>query len=306
MTLLTKSKRENWDRRNEMNVYNVRAACDYLKENGVNVALTTFQQWTYHHAAGPKTVKIRGNHYFKKEELDEFIKEIKTATDTDSSGNKNPFINKLKLKNKVKKKNDEIMLNTAQTVDFFRSAGYAVTTGMLGNWRNTSTKSINKIPYQKIDIPGKRFKIFYKKSDLERWIKNVAPDELLMGKKPTHFHFKKDKPLKKNEKPHKDLPEKEIGIHHHNNKPVVQKDDDMMRMIQKDNDMMRKISGEVNSDSALVCFFYILMRDYLNAGAVEDIISQRMGRSKAHTYEFTNGWLANYAEDIVNRLSDDG
>ena len=63
---------------------------------------------------------------------------------------------------------------------------------------------------------------------------------------------------------------------------------------------IRKRSGEVQSNSLLVGFLYILMRDHLTPGKVEGIMFEHCSPGVASI--FTNGWLAKYAEDVANRL----
>ena len=63
---------------------------------------------------------------------------------------------------------------------------------------------------------------------------------------------------------------------------------------------MRKVSGKVDSDSKLVSFLYLLMRDHLPAGVVEGIIQEVTIDSTP--VQFTNGWLASYSKDIEERL----
>jgi hypothetical protein len=64
---------------------------------------------------------------------------------------------------------------------------------------------------------------------------------------------------------------------------------------------LRERSGSVDTNSDLVSFFYELMRDHLSAGTVETIAinSNSYGEGK---WALTNGWLANYAKDLVKRL----
>lgn len=62
---------------------------------------------------------------------------------------------------------------------------------------------------------------------------------------------------------------------------------------------MRERSGMVSSDDSLVSLLYELMRDYVPPGTIEGI----MASCKTDTETvFTNGWLANYAKDLANRL----
>lgn len=64
---------------------------------------------------------------------------------------------------------------------------------------------------------------------------------------------------------------------------------------------MRQRSGAVDSNDKLVCFLYVLMRDYLPCGDIESIVLEHIGNQKV---EFANGWLANYAKDIAGRLNE--
>ena len=66
-----------------------------------------------------------------------------------------------------------------------------------------------------------------------------------------------------------------------------------------ENDQQRIRSGEVNIDSKLVSFLYTLLRDHLAAGVVEDIVRDAAIGSNC---QYTNGWLALYANDLANRL----
>lgn len=64
---------------------------------------------------------------------------------------------------------------------------------------------------------------------------------------------------------------------------------------------LRERSGSVNTSSNLVAFFYELLRDHVPAGTVETVAIN----SSVHNggqWALTNGWLANYAKDLVNRL----
>lgn len=49
----------------------------------------------------------------------------------------------------------------------------------------------------------------------------------------------------------------------------------------------------------LVTFFYLLLRDYLSAGVVEKIV---MDSTKHKSNILSNGYIGDYAEDIVKRL----
>jgi len=61
---------------------------------------------------------------------------------------------------------------------------------------------------------------------------------------------------------------------------------------------LRERSGNVGSVDPLVSFLYQLMRDHLAPGVVESL----MDCAGTQPSLFTNGWLANYAKDIAERL----
>jgi|SRR6185295_827144 len=68
---------------------------------------------------------------------------------------------------------------------------------------------------------------------------------------------------------------------------------------------LRIRSGDVQTPNTFLEFIYLLGRDYLPVGVIEKIIAEAEWR----TYEkdvravgYTNGWLAQYAGDVYNRL----
>lgn len=61
---------------------------------------------------------------------------------------------------------------------------------------------------------------------------------------------------------------------------------------------MRVASGSVNSNNKLVAFLYLLIRDHLPSGIVEEIALNIDNTS----FDFTNGWLAEHAKDLAKRL----
>jgi hypothetical protein len=65
---------------------------------------------------------------------------------------------------------------------------------------------------------------------------------------------------------------------------------------------MREASGNVESNSKLVAFLYLLMRDHLAVGVVESIMLEVSADSMPITY--TNGWLAQHCLDIEKRLNE--
>jgi hypothetical protein len=62
---------------------------------------------------------------------------------------------------------------------------------------------------------------------------------------------------------------------------------------------LRKRSGEISSADPLVGFLYDLIRGHLPAGVVEKLV---MDNTTGEEMLFTNGWLANYAKDLAERL----
>ena len=64
---------------------------------------------------------------------------------------------------------------------------------------------------------------------------------------------------------------------------------------------IRKASGEFNSKDKLTCFLYLLMRDKLPPGIVEGIML-KMADNGDESFEYCNGWLAQYAEYVKNQL----
>lgn len=75
--------------------------------------------------------------------------------------------------------------------------------------------------------------------------------------------------------------------------------DDMPLMKQ-----IREESGEVNLEGLLVAVFYRLIRDEVVAGAMEGIVQDVLANHNNNTpIEYSNGWLALYARNIVERLT---
>lgn len=71
--------------------------------------------------------------------------------------------------------------------------------------------------------------------------------------------------------------------------------------LKNENDALRERSGNVKINSKLVSFLYELMRDHLPVGTVEELVRASEQESEV---VYTNGWLAQYAEDLANRLKD--
>ena len=70
-------------------------------------------------------------------------------------------------------------------------------------------------------------------------------------------------------------------------------------MSETKNIEQRQRSGSFNSSDKLTCLLYLLMRDHLPAGIVEELV-RSVEDEKVN--QFTNGWLALYAQDLKNRL----
>ncbi len=64
---------------------------------------------------------------------------------------------------------------------------------------------------------------------------------------------------------------------------------------------LRERSGKITNNSKLVCFLYILLRDKFPAGVLEEIINTEISKT-GEDIEYTNGYLANYAQDLADRL----
>ena len=78
----------------------------------------------------------------------------------------------------------------------------------------------------------------------------------------------------------------------------------MMTDKQKaENDRMRAASGDVDDTRPFVAFIYLLLQSGdLVPGDLEDVLDEQMDLT-ASEYQFANGWLAAYAQDIVDRLT---
>lgn len=77
--------------------------------------------------------------------------------------------------------------------------------------------------------------------------------------------------------------------------------------IYKDNPQMLEIhmaSGEYCNDNIMVALLYRLMRDEVTPGVVEGIVQDIIHHKEDNgDICFTNGWLAQYANNIIERLS---
>lgn len=67
---------------------------------------------------------------------------------------------------------------------------------------------------------------------------------------------------------------------------------------------IRQASGSYSNESPLVALLYRLMRDDVTPGVMEGAVQAALSHGD-QPVQFTNGWLAQYAADIVERLTDD-
>lgn len=63
---------------------------------------------------------------------------------------------------------------------------------------------------------------------------------------------------------------------------------------------MREASGNVTSDDPLVLFLYLLARQHITTGLIDDLIDNWIPDDKYG--QFTNGWLGTWAQDAADRL----
>ncbi len=61
---------------------------------------------------------------------------------------------------------------------------------------------------------------------------------------------------------------------------------------------MRERTGQVDG-TRLEAFIYTLLRDHVPAGKIEQLM---LNMSEHDGFQFTNGWLAEYAKDVAARL----
>lgn len=67
------------------------------------------------------------------------------------------------------------------------------------------------------------------------------------------------------------------------------------------NDEMRNETNNIVLHGHLRAFIYNLMRDNLPCGVVEQMV-MNLEENAADEYYYTNGWLAQYADNIASRL----
>ncbi len=70
-------------------------------------------------------------------------------------------------------------------------------------------------------------------------------------------------------------------------------------MDKKSIEKLRKESNSFSKKCKLTEFLYYLMRDHVTPGTVEGIMTENTGDD----CNYTNGWLARYAENVAERLN---
>jgi hypothetical protein len=71
-------------------------------------------------------------------------------------------------------------------------------------------------------------------------------------------------------------------------------------MNEAENERMRTASGNIETNTRLVAFLYLLARDEMPTGLIESCIDNAIDQPPP--YRFTNGWLAEWAADAAGRL----
>jgi hypothetical protein len=64
---------------------------------------------------------------------------------------------------------------------------------------------------------------------------------------------------------------------------------------------MHKRSGAVHATDPLIALFYDLLRDHISPGVLEQLVREACLYDTT-TKVYSNGWLAQYATDLVFRL----
>lgn len=70
------------------------------------------------------------------------------------------------------------------------------------------------------------------------------------------------------------------------------------------NSKLRERSGNVDLSGRLTSFLYVLMRDHLPPGKVEELVREVELAGDGEN-KYSNGWLALYAQDLMVRLTED-
>ena len=70
------------------------------------------------------------------------------------------------------------------------------------------------------------------------------------------------------------------------------------------NNALRERSGNIDKSGRLVSFLYTLMRDHLPPGKIEELVRETELDEPGEN-QYSNGWLALYAQDLMVRLTND-
>lgn len=65
---------------------------------------------------------------------------------------------------------------------------------------------------------------------------------------------------------------------------------------------LREISGHISYSDPLTDFLYLLMRNELAAGKVEEMVREAINTAGKQECIYTNGWLAQYAHNLAELL----
>ena len=74
------------------------------------------------------------------------------------------------------------------------------------------------------------------------------------------------------------------------------------KRLMRKSEEMRSTSGAVDCDDPLVLFLYLLARNELAIGIIENLMGQVYLCKNETTTQYTNGWLAQWAMDCAGRL----
>lgn len=56
------------------------------------------------------------------------------------------------------------------------------------------------------------------------------------------------------------------------------------------------------TNSRLVALLYLLLRDHVHPGDLENMVQRDEHKPEPYACHLSNGWLAQYAEDLAKRL----
>jgi hypothetical protein len=73
-------------------------------------------------------------------------------------------------------------------------------------------------------------------------------------------------------------------------------------ILKKKTERLREESGSIVGTDPLLNFFYLLARDELPVGSVEKILGAVEISQSRGTAKYTNGWLAEWAQNAASRV----